>query len=251
MPTASERSLAEARRWAGLAKRWSREEADVLWDDRPPTERDVIRYFDPIEDLAEKARRSGYQLEDPSLPSLAGFAGDLADSEGRHWRDGDADLATRAYEARRFLVGDRIIHWAVPWLDAVGRCYPGFREDAHGDRDFLLEVADEMRVEPLLPGREGLVVEGEDTFGRIQLVDGLSQWLRSLWSGHLMLEATRASLRSEGTDPSLQTLALLYEVSASRWLGVAERHSGSAQIWTDLAARAQGTAQLLANRSSV
>ena len=251
MPTASERSFAEARRWAGLAKRWCREEADVLWDDRPPTERDVIRYFDPIEDLAEKARRSGYQLEDPSLPSLAGFAGDLADSEGRHWRDGDADLATRAYEARRFLVGDRIIHWAVPWLDAVGRCYPDFREDAHGDRDFLLEVGDDMRVEPLLPGREGLLVEGEDTFGRIHPVDDSNQWLHSLWSGHLMLEATWASLRNEGAEPYCDELALLYDIAASRWLGVAERHPGSAQIWTDLSGRAQRTVQLLASPSSV
>ena len=245
MPTASERSLVEARGWAGLAKRWCRGEAGVLWDDRPPTEKDVIRYFDPVEDLTEKARRSSYQLEDPSLPSLAGFAGGLAESEGRHWRDGDADLATRAYETRRFLIGDRIIHWAVPWLDVVGRCYPEFREDAHGDRDFLLELTDEMRVEPLLPGREGLVVEGEDTFGRTELVDDLSQWLRSLWSGHLMLEATWTSLRHSGSGPAFEELALLYEAAASRWRGVAERHPGSAQIWADLAARAERTVGLL------
>lgn len=250
MPTASERSFAEARHWSGLAKRWAQEEAHAMWEDRPPTEKAVIRYFDPVEDLAEKARRSGYQLEDETLSSLAGFAAELAESEGRHWENGDADLATRAFEGRRFLVGDRIIHWAVPWLDAVGRCYPGFREPAHADRDFLLEVADEMRVDPMIPGREGLVIEGEDAFGRIELVDEMNRWLSSLWSGHLILGATWASLRSEGSEPSLEELALLYEAAASRWLGVADRHPGSAQIWVDLAARASRTSELLGSRSS-
>ncbi|REK15591.1 MAG: hypothetical protein DWQ40_10175 [Actinobacteria bacterium] len=217
----------------------------MVWEDRPPTEKAVIRYFDPVHDLATKAERSGYQLDDASLPSLARFAADLAESEGRHWASGDADLATRAYEARRFLVGDRVIHWAVPWLDAVGRCYPGFREDAHADRDALLEIADEMRVEPVIPGQEGLVLEGEDAFGRIEPVDDLRRWLTSLWSGHLILKATWTSLRSEGDEPTLDDLALLYEAAAPRWRGVAQRHPGSAQIWIDLATRAERTEKLL------
>lgn len=250
MPTASERSFVEARRWRDLAKNWTHEEASVVWADRPPTEKDVIRYFDPVEDLSERARRSGYQLDDASLPALAHFAAELAESEGHHWANGDADLATRAYETRRFLVGDRITHWAVPWLDAVGRCYAGFREDAHGDRDFLLEVADEMRVEPVIPGQEGLVLEGEDAFGRIELVDDIARWLSSLWSGHLMLEATWESLRSEGGEPRPDDLALLYEAAASRWSGAADRHPGSAQIWSDLSARASRTSELLGGRSS-
>jgi hypothetical protein len=250
MPTASERSFAEARRWHELAKKWTQEEASLIWDDRAPIEKAVIRYFDPVEDLVEKARRWEYQLGDVSLPSLARFAAELAESEGNHWANGDADLATRAYEARRFLVGDRIIHWAVPWLDAVGRCYPDFREDAHADRDSLLEIADEMRIEPVVPGTEGLVLEGEDAFGRTELVDEMERWLSSLWSGHLMLDATWASLRSEGGEPSFEELSLLYEAAASRWRGVAARHPGSAQIWTDLSARAGRTSNLLANRSS-
>lgn len=247
MPTASERSSAEARRWNELAKRWAQEEAPTIWKDRLPTEKAVVRYFDPVEDLADKAGRSGYQLEDASLPSLALFAADLAESEGHHWENGDADLATRAYEERRFLVGDRIIHWAVPWLDAVGRCYPDFRADAHADRDFLLEVGDEMRVEPLIPGQEGLVLDGEDSFGRTEPVEEMSRWLSSLWSGHLMLDATWASLRSEGVEPALDVLALLYEAARSRWRGVADRHPGSAQIWADLSTRASRTSVLLAS----
>jgi len=249
MPTASERSFTEARRWSGLAKRWARDETPTFWDDRPPTEKAVIRYFDPVEDLATKAERSGHELEDSSLPSLARFAADLAESEGHHWANGDADLATRAYEARRFLVGDRIIHWAVPWLDAVGRCYPDLREDAHADRDLLLEIADEMRVAPVIPGQEGLVLDGEDAFGRIELVDDLRRWLSSLWSGHLTLQATWESLRSEGGEPALDDLALLYEAATSRWRGVAGKHPGSAQIWLDLSARARRTSNLLASRS--
>jgi len=237
MPTASERS--------GLAKRWAQSETPAIWEDRPPTEKAVIRYFDPVEDLASKAERSGYQLEDASLPSLALFAAELAESEGHHWSNGDADLATRSYEARRFIVGDRIIHWAVPWLDAVGRCYPDFREEAHADRDFLLEIADEMRVEPVIPGQEGLVLQGEDAFGRTELIDDKTRWLSSLWSGHLLLKATWKSLRSEGTEPTFEDLALLYEAAALRWQGVARRHDGSAQIWIDLAARARRTVKLL------
>lgn len=245
MPTASERSFTEARRWRDLAERWIPDRMPRIWDDRPPTEKAVVVYHDPIEDLLNKARRWELVLEDGSLPTLALFAAELAASEGRHWGAGDGDLATRAYEARRFLVGDRIVHWAVPWLDAVGRCYPDTREDAHADRDFLLGVSDEMRIEPLVPGREGLVIEGEDAFGRIEMVDGIDRWLSSLWSGHVMLGATWASLRSEADEPSNGELALLYEVAARRWREIAERHPGSAQIWVDLAARATRTSNLL------
>lgn len=245
MPTASERSFDEARRWRDLAGRWALEQTAHIWDDRPPTEKAVIRFFDPAEDLREKTQRSGYQLEDAALTSLAGFAAELAESEGRHWADGDADLATRAYEARRFLFADRIIHWAVPWLDAVGRCYAAFREPAHADRDFLLVVSDEMRVAPMIPGREGLVIDGEDSFGRVEPIGGISRWLSSLWSGHLLLEATWASLRSDGSEPSREDLAILYEAASSRWRGFGRRHPGSAQIWTDLASRADRTSRML------
>lgn len=246
MPTASETSFEESGRWAELAERWSKDRSVRLWNDRPPTEKAVVVYFDPQEDLKSKARRSGHELGDCSLPDLARFAAALARSEGGHWAADEPDLATRAYENRRFLVGDRVVHWAVPWLDAVGRCYPDTRDEAHSDRDFLLAVADEMRVEPILPGRVGLVIDGEDSFGRMEAVGGIDRWLSSLWSGHLMLDATWASLRSRGAEPTSEELALVYEIAEHRWRGLAERHPGSAQIWLDLAARARRTAGSLA-----
>ena len=245
MPTASEASSEEARRWSGLAERWGRDRWPEVWDDRPPTEKAVIVYFDPIEDLTSKARRSGHDLADASLPALARFAADLAGDEGLHWSAGEADLATRAYEQRRFLIGDRVAHWAVPWLDAVGRCYPATREKAHADRDFILAVADEMRIEPAVSGRIGLVIEGEDSYGPLEMSDDLDRWFSSLWSGHLILRATWASLRGELPYPSYDELALLYEVAGQRWRGVAGRHPGSAQIWLDLSARADRTVELL------
>lgn len=245
MPTASEASFEEARRWSDLADRWVRDRRADVWDDRPPTEKAVVVFFDPIEDLTSKARRSGHDLEDDSLPALARFAAQLADGEGRHWSAGEADLATRAYELRRFLIGDRLAHWAVPWLDAVGRCYPATREEAHADRDFILAVADEMRIEPAISGRVGLVVEGEDSFGPLETPHELDTWLNSLWSGHLILRATWTSLTADRFAPPLDELALLYEVAGHRWRGMAEQHPGSAQIWLDLSARAGRTVEML------
>ena len=245
MRTASETSFEEARRWSQLADRWGRDRSADIWDDRPPTEKAVVVYFDPAADLTKKAGRSGHDLQDASLPSLARFAAELAGDEGRHWAAGAADLATRAYEQRRFLVGDRVVHWAVPWLDAVGRCYPVTREEAHADRDFILAVADEMRVEPATQSRVGLVIDGEDAFGRLEVTDNLENWLRSLWSGHLILDATWASLSHQRGSPLSDELALLYEVAEQRWRGVAGRHPGSAQIWLDLATRACRTNSML------
>lgn len=235
MPTASEASFEEARRWIEVADRWG---PTVLWEDRPPTEKAVVVFFDPSEDLAKRAEKWSHELTDSALRSLARFAAALADAEGRHWESGDADLATRVYEARRFLVGDRIIHWAVPWLDAVVRCYPEFSDAAGADRDFLLDVGDEMRVEPLIPDREGMVVKGEDSLGRVAMVGGMERWVSSVWSGRV----------SMGVEVQLapDEMAGLYMQSARHWTDLAATNPGSAQIWTDLAERASRTGEMLA-----
>jgi hypothetical protein len=140
----------------------------------------------------------------------------------------------RAYETRRLLLADRIAHWAVPWLDAVARWYPERGDWAVGDRDTILEIADEMRIAPALTGSEGLVVPGEDAFGPIVADVPLRRYLHSLWSGEVLL--------APAIDPPG---AALYEAARDRWASLADEHPGSAQLWLDLANRADQTAGAL------
>ena len=122
---------------------------------------------DPAADLDRRAQEWEHQLADHSLGAIAAFAASLAATEGDAWDDGHLDIATRAYEARRFLLADRVIHWAVPWLLAAGETEKS---------QFLLDLGDVMRVAPVLPGREGLILEGEDSYGPLQQRG-------SIWSG--------------------------------------------------------------------
>ncbi|MGB8360513.1 MAG: hypothetical protein WCE80_03870 [Acidimicrobiia bacterium] len=234
MPTASELALEERDLWFDLAGRWSRRYSPEVWDDRPPTEAAVVVFFDPMPDLSRRASVWGHDLPGADLASLAAFASALADLEGDSWSSEKPDLATRAYETRRFLLGDRVIHWAVPWLDAVGRSYPAHHDAAHHDRDALLGLADVMRVAPELPGAEGLQVAGEDSFGPTEIVAG-EAWVGSLWSGALTLDGM-----SEMGDS-----AEFYVAAATKWAELADRRPGSAQLWLDLAARARRTASAI------
>lgn len=238
MPTATEEAAAERDFWADLSGRWTDSHAPELWNDRPPTETSVVVFFDPIEDLERRARRWGHGLAGADLASLSEFAAGLASVEARSWSQDAPQTATQAYEARRFLVGDRLIHWAVPWLDSVGRCFPMHRLAAHDDRDRLLEIAETMRVAPATASREGLYMEGEDSFGPME-IPASDMWFRSLWSGDLIFDTTLGSMSEAATSD----LTVLYEVSAGRWDGFAERYPGSAQIWLDLSERAVRTAQ--------
>jgi hypothetical protein len=158
---------------------------------------------------------------------LASFAAGLATAEAEGWETEARDIATRAYEARRFLLTDRIVHWAVPWLDTVGRNYDIHRERALADRDVLLALADEMRVAPLIPGPEGIHVDGEDSYGPIDPLANLTNWNRSLWSGAIVMKG----------DPQ-SDLVGLFENAAKRWAKFASDHAGSAQLWLDLSQRA-------------
>ena len=236
MPTATERATAEKNRWALLSGHWKRSAVPDLWDDRPPTEKDVIRFHDPQQDLTKRASDWGYDLPGFDLSSLATFAAGLASAEAEGWDLEKPDIATRAYEARRFLLGDRIIHWAVPWLDAVGRSYPGHQETANSDRDILLDLADDARVAPSLPGREGIRMTGEDSYGPINLEQPMEKWLDSLWSGTGLL----------GDQPESTTdLAALYETESERWTAMATDHPGTAEMWEDLSLRATATTETL------
>ena len=191
---AAEAAEAEAGLWSVVAD-W----IPQVWTDVAPEEAAVVRFFDPTDDLAGRARSWGHRLPDASLSSMAAFGAGLAAAETEAWERDEPHIATRAYTDRRFLLGDRLLHWAVPWLDAVGRCYPQHREAAHDRRDILLRVGDRLRTAPDLVGGEGLTPPGEDAFGPIELDVPLAEWLRSLWSGAVILDAT---MRSLGLAPS-------------------------------------------------
>jgi len=193
-PTASEIARAEAAGWVELARHWT---------ESGPTETAVVLFYDPKTDLERRASEWGYTMDGVDLSALALFAAGLATTEAEAWEEETLDVATRAYEARRFLLSDRIIHWAVPWLIAGG---------ADDDARFLLDLGDVMKVAPKLPGSEGLQIEGEDSFGPITHIDGLL----SGWVGN-------------SVPPDNVTRF---------WNNLAADHPGSAQLWLDLAARA-------------
>jgi hypothetical protein len=234
MPTASERAADETERWRGIASRWSPQQAPDVYEDVAPSEQEVVVFFDPMDDLERRTSDWGLALKRPHLDELSRFASSLAEAEARAWADDVPDLAVRAYESRRLLLGDRLAHWAVPWLDAVARWYSDRSETALRDRDTILEIADEMRIAPALTGSEGLVVPGEDAFGPIVADVPLDRYLHSLWSGEVLL--------APAIDPPG---AALYEAARDRWGSLADKHPGSAQLWLDLAHRAGQTAGAL------
>ena len=234
MLTASERARAEADYWAEIAGHWRQADVPELWADRPPTEKDVVIFYDPSEDIARKGGDWGHDVEDDDLSSLALFAAALAVTEADAWEDSTLDVATRAYESRKFLLGDRIAPWAIPWLDTVGRCYPRYREQAHLDRDLLLRLANEARIAPRLPGSEGIFMKGEDSYGPVDPGVHWPEWTGSLWSGAVVL----------GENPSSGRVDL-FEDAVRRWANLGAEHAGSAQLWLDLSERAARTATKL------
>jgi hypothetical protein len=215
-----------------------------------PTEAAVVGFHDPGADLERRADRWSHRLPDHGLASVALFAAGLARAEADAWRRDDLHIATRAYEDRRFLIGDRILHWAVPWLDAAGRCYPEHRPECHGARRMLLDLGDSLRPSPDLGVDDGRATLGEDAYGPVELRIDVP-FLRSVWSGTVVLDATLRSMHPE-RRPSLRfdstayrDLAALYESAAARWRRVATEHPGSALLWRSLSSRAATTAQLL------
>ncbi|MDH3397368.1 MAG: hypothetical protein OEM81_05980 [Acidimicrobiia bacterium] len=235
--------------WAGLSLRWR----DISWDDLAATEADVVRFHDPRQELLRRAGAWGYELGRGDLADLARFAGALAGAETEAWRHDEPHVATQALEHRKFLVGDRIVHWAVPYLDAVGRCYPELRERAHDDRDLLLGLGDAMRLAPALVGHEGVAVPGEDSLGPIDIPAPPRERLLSVWSGLVILRATLASMLGRPlsgrhlkeawmSDPGFRAdLATLYDVAGRRWFRLAQSYPGTSRLWLDLSDRARRT----------
>ncbi len=247
----------EAERWLALSSAWREETRPELWADLPPIETAIIPSYDPGPDLRRRMESWGYEPGRLDLADLTRFAAGLARAEAEAWASGLPDIATRAYQERRFLVGDRIVPWAVPWLDTAGRCHPRWRQEAGAGRDELLALADRLRPSPALSGVEGLVLPGHDGFGPLTATEPLPRFLLSLWSGAVVMRATLASLRGElaavrRIDPAwlaearfVEDLASLYEVAAGRWRALAASRQGTGRIWLDLAERARGTAARL------
>lgn len=200
--------------------------------------------FDPSADLARRADRWGHRLGVPDLDRLARFAAGLARAEAEAWERDDPVIATRAFEERRFLAGDRIVHWAVPWLDAAGRAYPEVHGPSHGLRDLLLELGDRLRLAPHLTGAEGTTLPGHDSLGPLEPDRPWEEWLASLLSGAVIMRS-RPGSHLVGTG---RGLAQEYRDGSVRWQRLAEHHPGTAGLWLDLAARAARTAHHLEER---
>ncbi|MGB7860805.1 MAG: hypothetical protein WBM90_09935 [Acidimicrobiia bacterium] len=224
MHTASERARQERDSWATLADHWSSDRVPDLWDVRVPSERAVIVFHDPSDDLNRRAREWSHQLPSHQLGALALFAASLAETEAHAWDQSALDVATRAFESRRFLFADRIVHWAVPWLVFAKSLQPDVTTAAQGDIGFLLALGDEMRVAPVLTGREGLVIEGEDSYGPLEEVS-----TESLWAGMVVIDAANPPPPDR------------FGEAARIWSEFANLHPGSAQLWLDLAHRARAT----------
>jgi hypothetical protein len=223
---AAEAARDEAELWATLI--------DVVpegWDDVPATEAAAVGFFDPGEDLAKRAARWSHTLPSQDLGSLAAFAAGLAVAEAEAWDRDEPHIATRAYEDRRFLVGDRIIHWAVPWLDAVAENRPDLRDVMLDHRTVLLEIGDRLRPAPALAASEGTVLEGHDAFGPLDPPGPIG----TVRTGLVLVGGQRAIEDRAG-------LADLHESAAARWRGLAWTHPGTERLWSDLATRAERAA---------
>jgi hypothetical protein len=201
------------------------------WDDVRPAEALVVDLWNPAPDLQRRAMQWNHEFATGELPELLRFGAGLALAEVQAWEQDRPDVATRALSDRRFLLGDRILHWAVPWLVAVGR-------DATGAREQLLGLGDLHRPEPELSGNEGLTPPGEDRFGPLTPAP-----LSSMLTGAVVLEsvaaswgATRDSLRhGEVPEPAVAWL----RAHGPTWDGLRSAHPGSAALWRDLAGRAR------------
>lgn len=176
------------------------------------TELDVVIYFDPRDDLDKRASRWSFDLRSRTLSNLALFAAALAQSEAEAWERDEAHVATQALEERRFLLGDRILHWAVPWLAEQGT------EESVEAMAILLALGEEHRPAPLLSGDEGMFAPGEDSYGPID-----RRPFDSVWRGAVL---------PPDVDP-VEHLAL----AATRWEAFTEAYPGSARLWHDLARR--------------
>lgn len=184
-------------------------------------------------------RQWGYQPRDLRLSDIALFAAGLARAEAEAWELGNEHIATQAYSERRFLLGDRILHWAIPWLRAAESTKT---VAALASQQLLLSLGEQHRPAPLLADGEGLTAPGEDSYGSIEITAPLRERLLSVWSGQVLAGALRNSVEA-GELPG--GLADSYGAATEHWQRMADSYPGSARLWRDLSLRAAQTAEEL------
>lgn len=238
---------------AGEASRWMRitriAAALVARGSMPePYELGIVGGFDPTRVLVATMEQWEYRPRTLLLPELVRFGGYLAAISADASMSGDETTARRSRAARRRLLADRIIHWAVPWLDAIVRSEPEVAASAREARDLLLELAETHRAAPVPEGSEGLLVPGFDGYGPIHT--DLAEALATLRCGDVLgapvLEMIGLGLTGYSMPlTTRQALALgrHFVTVQQRWDYLAGRAPGSSQYWRDLAGRARNTAQ--------
>lgn len=123
-----------------------------------PDAREIsVTGYDPLEDLNRRGRWWSHRFSSDRLPDVLAFGVALAQAEVDGWEAGDPVVATRAFEDRRFLFSDRVVHWVLPLTFAS--------DGAEGIRERMLALGDRLRPAPLLTGDEGLHPPGEDSYG--------------------------------------------------------------------------------------
>lgn len=217
--------------WVEAAR--SAEEFLKSWDDLRPAEALVMDVHNPAPDLQRRAMQWSHEFRTGELPEVLAFGAGLVGAELEAGERGQPDLVAKARSDRRFLLGDRILHWAVPWLEEAG---------IDQVKATILHLGDHHRPEPELTGSEGLTVPGEDRFGSLAPAP-----LSSLLCGGVVLGSTagewgttRADLRA-GVFPAEAREWL--QQRAERWERLRAHHPGSAALWRDLARRARATAE--------
>ena len=137
---------------------WRRllDEADAVL---PDARESTVTGFDPREDLNRRGRWWSHRFPSDRLPDVLAFGVALATAERAAWTSNDPVVATKAFEDRRFLLSDRLIHWLVPLTYVTA--------GTESMRDGLLALGDRLRVAPLLTGDEGIHPPGEDSFGPV------------------------------------------------------------------------------------
>ncbi len=123
----------------------------------PGARESTVTGFDPLDDLNRRGRWWAHRFDVGGLIEVVAFGVALAMAETDAWQRDDPVVATRAFEDRRFLFSDRLVHWVVPLTFVTA--------GTEQLRDLLLAMGDRLRPAPVLTGAEGLYPPGEDSFG--------------------------------------------------------------------------------------